>query len=297
MTETWTVRSLLGWAREWLEKKGVESPRLDAELLLASALGCDRVRLYIDVDKPLAAAELARFKPLIQRRGAREPVAYILGAKEFYGRPFEVAPGVFIPRPETELLVQLALEAIPRGAAARVLDLCAGSGAVGVSIAAERPEARVELVELSPQAVAVAQRNAHKHAPGRAAVLQGDLYAALPHAERYNVVVANPPYVPLEHGRTLAPDIVEHEPHLALFGGDDGLEVVRKVIAGLRDRLEPGGLFATEIDPSQAEQVSALCTAVGLTGLRVVRDLAGLDRHVTGQAARGGAIQVSLKGS
>src|SRR5260370_6430853 len=288
MTETWTVRSLLGWAREWLEKKGVESPRLDAELLLASALGCDRVRLYIDVDKPLAAAELARFKPLIQRRGAREPVAYILGAKEFYGRPFEVAPGVFIPRPETELLVQLALEAIPRGAAARVLDLCAGSGAVGVSIAAERPEARVELVGLPPQAVAVAQRNAHKHAPGRAAVLQGDLYAALPHAERYNGVVANPPYVPLEHGRTLAPDIVEHEPHLALFGGDDGLEVVRKVIAGLRDRLEPGGLFATEIDPSPAEQGCAPCPPGGACGPRAVPRPPRPHRHPTRPAPRSG---------
>src|SRR5947209_7825628 len=166
MPSTWTVRSLLQWAREWLAKKGVENPRLDAELLLAGALGCDRVRLYIDLDKPLGAEELARFKPLIQRRGAREPVAYILSSKEFYGRPFEVGPGVFIPRPETELLVQLAVAALPEGES-RVLDLCAGSGAVGVSIAAERSQARVDLVELSPQAAEVAARNASRHAPGR----------------------------------------------------------------------------------------------------------------------------------
>ena len=280
---SWTVRSLLAWAREWLANKGVESPRLDAELLLANALGCDRVRLYIDVDKPLTPEELARFKPLVQRRAAREPVAYILGAKEFYGRSFDVCPGVFIPRPETELLVQLALEAIPRGADVRVLDLCAGSGAVGVSIAAERPGARVDLVELSPQAAEVAQRNAQKHAPGRAVVLEGDLYAPVPPGQRYQVITANPPYVPLPHRQRLAPDILDHEPHLALFGGEDGLDVVRAVIAGLRDRLLPGGLFGTEIDPPQSARVAELCRAAGLTGVRVVRDLAGLDRHVTGR--------------
>ncbi len=262
---TWTVRTLLGWAREWLASKGVENPRLDAELLLASALGCDRVRLYIDVDKPLGPEELARFKPLVQRRGNREPVAYILGSKEFYGRAFEVEPGVFIPRPETELLVQLALEAMPRDEAVRALDLCAGTGAVGVSMAAERPQAQVDLVELSPQAAQLAGRNAQKHAPGRARVLQGDLYAALPDGERYNVVVSNPPYVPVHDGRELAPEILQHEPHLALFGGDDGLEVVRNVIAGLAARLAPGGFFATEIDPGQGERVAALCSAAGLT--------------------------------
>ena len=281
----WTVKSLLAWAREWLASKGVENPRLDAELLLASALGCDRVRLYIDVDKPLGPDELARFKPLIQRRGTREPVAYILGVKEFYGRPFEVGPGVFIPRPETELLVQLALEGIPRGTSSRALDLCAGSGAVGVTIAAERPEAQVDLVELSPQAAQFAERNAEKNAPGRARVLQGDLYAALPDRERYNLIVANCPYIPARDGRELAPEILQHEPHLALFGGDDGLAVVRSVIAGVSDRLEPGGLFATEIEPVQGEEVAALCSAAGLTAVRVHKDLAGLDRHVTGKAA------------
>jgi release factor glutamine methyltransferase len=284
----WTVKSLLAWAREWLASKGVENPRLDAELLLASALGCDRVRLYIDVDKPLGAGELARFKPLIQRRGGREPVAYILGSKEFYGRPFEVGPGVFIPRPETELLVQLALEGIPRGTSSRALDLCAGSGAVGVTIAAERPEAQVDLVELSPQAAQFAERNAEKNAPGRARVLQGDLYAALPDRERYNVIVANCPYIPARDARELAPEIVQHEPHLALFGGDDGLAVVRGAIAGLADRLAPGGMFATEIDPLQGQKVAALCSAAGLTAVRVHKDLAGLDRHVTGKAAAPG---------
>jgi release factor glutamine methyltransferase len=279
----WTVRSLLAWAREWLANKGVETARLDAELLLAHALGCDRVRLYIDVDKPLAPDELARFKPLVQRRGTREPVAYILGTKEFYGRPFDLCPGVFIPRPETEILVQLALEAIPRDAAARVLDLCAGSGAAGVTIAAERPQASVDLVEIAEIAVPVARRNADRHAPGRARVLQGDLFAALGGGDRYNVIVSNPPYVPLADQSRLAPEIVEHEPHLALFAGADGLDVIRRIAGGLRAHLAPGGLFATEIDPPQAARVSALLVDAGLAGVRVVRDLAGLDRHVTGR--------------
>jgi release factor glutamine methyltransferase len=279
---TWTVRSLLAWAREWLAKKGVDSPRLDAELLLAHALGCDRVRLYVDSDKPLGADELARFKPLVQRRGAREPVAYILCAKEFYGRSFELQPGVFIPRPETELLVQLALEAVKPDA--RVLDLCAGSGAVGVTIAAERPQARVDLVELSPLAAECARRNAQKHAAACARVFEGDLFAALPEPILYDAVVANPPYIPA--GEQLMPDVTDHEPHLALFAGDDGLEVIRRIIEKLPGWLEPGGFFATEIDPPQAAAVSQLLRDRGFGQVRTVRDLAGLDRHITGRHGR-----------
>jgi release factor glutamine methyltransferase len=283
MAETWTVRSLLTWAREWLARKGVENPRLDAELLLARALRCDRVRLYIDVDKPLAAEELAAFKALLLRRGAREPVAYILGSKEFYGRPFEVASGVFIPRPETELLVRMVVEHLPQDAPSRVLDLCAGSGAVGISIAAERPRAAVDLVEISSEAAEVARRNGQKLAPGRVRVFNGDLYAALPDKVRYDAMAANPPYVATADAKRLAPDVVQHEPHLALFAGDEGLAVIRRIAVGIREWLAPGGLFATEIDPAQAEVVAVLLREAGLTQVRVERDLAGLDRHVVGK--------------
>jgi release factor glutamine methyltransferase len=261
----------------------VENPRLDAELLLAHALRCDRVRLYIDVDKPLAAEELATFKALIVRRGAREPVAYILGTKEFYGRAFEVPPGVFIPRPETELLVRIVVEHLPGEAPARVLDLCAGSGAVGVSIAAERPRSSVDLVEVSTEAAPVARRNGQKLAPGRVRVFNGDLYAALPEKVLYDAIAANPPYVATGDARRLAPDVVQHEPHLALFAGEDGLTVIRRIVGGLRDWLAPGGLFVTEIDPAQGETVAALLREAGLAQVRVERDLAGLDRHVVGK--------------
>jgi len=268
MAETWTVRSLLQWAREWLRRKGAENPRLDAELLLAHALRCDRVRLYIDADKPLAAEELARFKSLIKRRGEREPVAYILGTKEFYGRSFAVGAGVFIPRPETELLVRMVTEHLARDAEARVLDLCAGSGAVGISVAAERPRARVDLVELSADATAVARANAEKHAPGRVRVVTGDLYAALPERVRYDAIAANPPYVPATDVARLAPDVVQHEPHLALFAGEDGLAVIRRIVAGVVGWLASGGLFVTEIDPSQGEMVAHLMRDAGLMQVR-----------------------------
>jgi release factor glutamine methyltransferase len=281
----WTVRSLLAWGRDWLARRGVDNPRLDAELLVAHALGCDRVRLYTEFDKPLAAEELSRARPLFERRGQREPVAYILGVKEFYGRPFIVKPGVFIPRPETELLVQVALEGLPRGPV-HVLDLCGGSGAVGVTVAAERPEAQVDVVDIADLAVAAARENADAHAPGRVTVLQGDLYAALPEHRRYDAVLANPPYIGTHEQGRLAPDIVQHEPPEALFAGERGLDVVRRLVRDAPRWLVPGGLFATEIDPGQAEAVLALCAEAGLSGAGLVRDLAGLERHVVARAPR-----------
>jgi release factor glutamine methyltransferase len=282
MAETWTVRALLAWAREWLAKKGVESPRLDAELLLAHALSCSRTRLYVDYDKPLSADELARVKPLFQRRAQREPVAYILGVREFYGRPFRVRPGVFIPRPETELLVRMAVEAVPE--AARVLDLCAGSGAVGVTIAAELPASRADLVEASPEAAAAARENAEALAPGRVRVFEGDLFAALPEPERYDAVLANPPYVPERDRGRLAPEIVVHEPAEALFAGEGGLQVIRRIVAEAKNWLAPGGFLGIEIDPSLTGEVCALYARCGFQEVSVVKDLAALDRHVVARA-------------
>ena len=282
MTETWTVRALLVWARDWLAKKGVESPRLDAELLLAHALGCSRTRLYVDFDKPLSPEELARVKPLLQRRAQREPVAYILGVREFYGRPFRVRRGVFIPRPETELLVQLAVEALRPGA--YVLDLCAGSGAVGVSIAAELPGARVDLVELSAEAAAVARENAEAIAPGHTRVFEGDLFAALPQATNYDAIVANPPYVAETARERLAPEIVAHEPHQALFAANGGRAVIERIVAEAGRWLAAGGLLALEIDPVLSAFVSERFTESGFSRVRVVKDLAGFDRHVLGNA-------------
>ena len=308
----WTVRSLLAWGRDWLSRRGVDNPRLDAELLVAHALGCDRVRLYTEFDKPLAAEELSRARPLFERRGQREPVAYILGVKEFYGRPFKVGPGVFIPRPETELLVQVALEGLPQGPV-QVLDLCAGSGAVGVTVAAERPEAQVDVVDIADPAVAAARENAEVHARGRVTVLRGDLYGALAAHRRYDAVLANNSFLTATN-LTLAIDPVagtslqtglditttsdlDYYTFAAPLSTTGTLQVkVPLKTSGPRGAvvvveeapqwLVPGGLFATEIDPGQSAAVLALCAAAGLRGAGVVRDLAGLDRHVVARAPR-----------
>ena len=337
--QRWTVRSMLAWSRDWLAKKGVENPRLDAELLLAHALNLPRIRLYIEHDKPLEADELARFKALILRRAEREPVAYLLGVKEFYGRPFAVDKRAFIPRPETELLVQAVLaglaqperepaversrqcldqpaqtaEAAPPVALGaehsrqcldrapgvsgalvsgaqlspgalrsadpgkvRVLDLCTGSGAIGVTLAAERESLQVDLVELSPETAEVARKNATALAPGGARVLVGDLFAPLEPGTRYAAIVSNPPYVPLRDQAQLAPEITRHEPPLALFSGEDGLDAIRRIVAEAPAWLEPGGLLALELDPSQAEAARSLCASAGLIAIDVSRDLAGL---------------------
>jgi len=289
----WTVRTLLAWAKGWLERKGVESPRLDAELLLAHALQCDRVKLYVDHDKPLSPDELGKLKPLLSRRAEREPVAHILGKKEFYGRSFAVGPGVFVPRPETELLVQHALEAIEQAAEAsgdpagsRALDLCAGSGAIGVTLAAEREALTVDLVELSPEAAVYTRKNAAALGGGRANVLDGDLYAPLGPAEpRYAAIVSNPPYIPAPDEAGLAPEITRYEPRLALYAGDRGLDVLQNVIASAPRWLRPGGFFGVEIDPAQAAEVVSLCAAAGLVGARVVQDLSKTDRFVLAKGA------------
>ncbi len=287
----WTVRSMLAWSRDWLAKKGIENPRLDAELLLANALQVARIKLYVDHDKPLEGSELARFKSLILRRAEREPVAYLLGTKEFYGRPFAVDKRAFIPRPETELLVQALLADLSRrhpeiGAAGalRVLDLCAGSGAIGATLAAERADLTVDLVELSPETAEVTRANAQAIAPERTRVLVGDLFAPLSAGTRYDAVATNPPYIPLRDAHELAPEIARHEPRLALFSGDDGLDLIRRIVVEVPRWLVPGGLLALELDPSQAESAIALCSAAGLVGARIEKDLAGLARILLAQA-------------
>jgi release factor glutamine methyltransferase len=274
--ETWTPLKLLAWSQEWFAKKGLDAPRLTGELLLAHALRCDRVRLYLDFDKPLGDAELAAFRALVRRRAEGEPTAYILGRREFYGRPFRVTPAVLVPRPETELVVEAALAALPEGGSA--LDLCAGSGAIGVSLALERKGARVVATELSPAALAVARENAA--ALGAAVeLLEGDLYAPLPPGQRFDVLVSNPPYVPSGELPGLSPE-VRREPSLALDGGPDGLALLRRVVTGAPQWLAPGGTLVLEMHETHAEPLPALCRAAGFASAEPRRDLAGLWRFV-----------------
>ncbi|HEX8908912.1 MAG TPA: peptide chain release factor N(5)-glutamine methyltransferase, partial [Anaeromyxobacteraceae bacterium] len=193
MKELWTPLKLLAWTQGYFARAGADAPRLTAELLLAHALGCDRVRLYLDFDKPLGPEELARYRELVKRRGEGEPTAYLTGAREFFGHRFAVDARALVPRPETELLVEAALAALPEGGA--LLDLCTGTGCVAISAKLARPSARVTAVDLSPEALALARENAARLG-AEVALLAGDLYAPVPEGERFDVVTANPPYVP-----------------------------------------------------------------------------------------------------
>jgi len=283
--EPWTIRRVLGWTTPHFEKKGVESPRLTAEVLLAHALGTSRVRLYVDLDRPLEGKELKTFRALIERRIAGEPTQYLTGQREFYNRRFAVDERVLVPRPETELLAEAVLRALPRDAPARVLDLCTGSGCLAVTVAAERELCSVLATDLSPGACEVARANAEAHGVGsRVTVREGDLYAAVPDGMTFDAVVSNPPYVRSGEIDGLSAE-VRREPRMALDGGPDGLEVLRRVAREGLPFLKPGGLLALEIGETQGEAVRALLTEAGYTQVRVEKDLERRDRHAFGRRA------------
>ena len=272
--ESWTPLKLLGWTQGFFAGKGVDAPRLTAELLLAQALGCDRVRLYLDFDKPLGDEELARYRELVKRRAGGEPTAYLTGAREFFGHRLAVDQRVLIPRPETEQLAELGLAARAEGGSA--LDLGTGSGALAIALSLGRPGAAVTAVDLSPEALEVARANAT--ALGAAVTfLAGDLYAPLPPEQRFDVIVSNPPYLPTGELAGLQRE-VQREPRLALDGGADGLDLLRRVVAGAPARLATGGLLLLEMHESHLESLPALCLAAGFASAEVRRDLAGLPR-------------------
>lgn len=278
MTETWTVRKVLGWTAPHFEKCGVDAPRLTAEVLLAHVLGVDRVRLYVDLDRPLDPKELATYRALIQRRKSGEPLQYLTGVRDFFGRPFEVDARVLIPRPETELLAEGALAALPKDADFTALDLCTGSGCIAVTLAAERQNGHVWAVDLAPGACAVARKNAARHGVAdRVEILEGDLFGPLPPDVRFDLVVSNPPYIASAEIPHLQREVLR-EPRLALDGGTDGLEVVRRIAEGARDRLRPSGLLALELGETQGPTVRAMLEQAGWQDVRIERDLERRDR-------------------
>jgi release factor glutamine methyltransferase len=293
----------------------MESPRLEAELLLAHVLSTDRVRLIVEPDRPLETDELRRYKDFIMRRRRGEPVAYIRGEKEFYGRMFHVDARVLVPRPDTETLVETALRRATVKVGGRYLDLCTGSGCVAITLARERPTCQVFAVDLSPDALTVARENAVRlGAVQRVAWLEGDLFEALDaledgargrdgarggdgatgedkalgksprFARRLDLITANPPYIPREEVARLAADIRDFEPKLALLGGDDGLDVTRRIIAGAPAWLKAGGVLAVEIDSAQAPEVARLFGDAGFSGVMVDKDYGARDRVISGTA-------------
>ncbi len=279
----WTIGELLRWATDDFRTRGIESPRLDAELLLGHATGLTRIQLIVEAGKELEADALARFRELVKRRRAREPIAYILGVREFYGHAFRVDSRVLVPRPDTEALVEEALVRTRHvSLAMRALDLCTGSGCVAVSLALERPTSLVLATDRSDGALAVARDNALRLGAYRVALARGDLYAAVPPGCRFDVVTANPPYVATGELAGLMPDVRDFEPRPALDGGEDGLALVRRVVAGAAPWLVRGGALAVEVGAGQAGAAVTLFERAGYEQVQIRRDYARIERVVSG---------------
>jgi release factor glutamine methyltransferase len=283
---TWTVADALAWTAEYFTRKEIENPRRSAEWLLSAATGLSRIELYAHFDRPLTADERATFRAAIERRAAGEPLQYVTGEMPFRHLVLQVLSGVFIPRPETEVLVDAVLEHLDRaaGAAPAVLDLCTGSGAIAVSVAYERPAARVHATEIVPQAAEVARGNAERVGVGeRVTVLTGDLFDPLDPALRgtFDVVASNPPYIPTADLASLPAEVAGFEPRVALDGGADGLDVVRRIAEEACVWLKPGGVVVMETDTSCAKAAARVLEG-WYEGVEVRKDLTGRDRIAIG---------------
>lgn len=279
----WTIADVLRWAADDFRGRGIESPRLDAEVLLARALGTTRIQLVVDARRALSPEELARFRDMVKRRRAREPVAYILGEREFWGRVFRVDRRVLVPRPDTETLVEAALDRTRHvSMSMRALDLCTGSGCVAITLAKERPTSAVYATDASEDALAVARENALRLGAYNVALRAGDLYGAVDASLRFDLITANPPYIARGEVATLMQDVRDFEPRLALEAGEDGLDVIRRVVSGAPAHLAPGGLLAVEVGAGQAPAVGELFHAAGFDAIELRRDYARIERVVSG---------------
>lgn len=295
----WTVREVLAWTAQYFFQQGVEHPRLEAELLLAHVLGQTRVELYINFDQPLQPNELAAYRELIKRRVEGYPLAYLTGQREFMSLTFEVNPAVLIPRPETETLVETAVELVRdavRGYLAtggpvelppiRIAEAGTGSGAIAVSLARFLPAAQVWATDISPAALAVAQRNAERHGVAdRVRFYEGDLLGPLLEPNSFGqfaLVVANLPYIPTPEIPRLARE-VRCEPVLALDGGADGLDLYRRLVPQAARLLKSGGYLVMEIGFDQGNAAAALLAGEDWHPPRIKPDLAGRDRVVVVQ--------------
>ena len=278
----WTILALIRWADERFKKEGMATPRLDAEVLLAETLATDRVGLYTHFDQPLQPDELTRFKEFIRRRLRREPVAYILGRKEFWSLPLRVTPEVLIPRPETETLVAEALKILApaEGKDFRILEIGTGSGAISVALARELPAATVVATDLSPKALAVAEENARRiGVRERIRLLHGDLFHPVEKGDGFDLIVTNPPYIPRGQLASLMPEVRDYEPKAALDGGKDGLDFFRRVVPAVDEYLRPGAWFLAEMGAGQDPQILKIAEKnPGLDSFAFARDLGGIYR-------------------
>lgn len=280
------VREVLSRAEDHLVRNGVPNARRNAEWMLCHTLGWSMLELYVQSTVPVAGDRLASYWQRIERRAKREPLQYILGSTEFMSLPFDVRPGVFVPRPETEVLVEHAesmLRALPLHRALTALDLCCGSGIIGVSLASRIANLSVSSVDVSLEATEMTAHNARRNAVSdRVRVIRADAFLFLEKSPaQFAAILCNPPYIESGELASLPREVREHEPMLALDGGRDGLDFYRRVIPMLPARLTPGGFVMFEIGDTQSAAVSGMLHDAGLVCIEVTRDLSGRDRVVT----------------
>ena len=294
--EPWTVGRLLQWTADYLKGHASESPRLDAEVLLAEVLGCQRIQLYATFEDVPGEPQRAAFRELVRRRAEGTPVAYLVGRREFYSLPFRVTPDVLIPRPETELLVVAVLDLAKEGTGARgqgaesanqqstisIADIGTGSGIIAVCLAKNLSGSRVTAIDISPAALAIARENAKQHGVAdRIEFVESNLFAAMAADRQFDFVVSNPPYVSAAEFEKLAPDVRKYEPQTALLAGPNGTEVIERLILQAAKRLRPGGHFLTEISPMIHDAVCALVKKDDRFELGpTIKDMARLPRVV-----------------
>ena len=282
--ESWTILRMILWSAEYLSNKGVEAGRLDAEWLLSTALGVDRLQLYLQYDRPLSSEEREAFKPLLRRRANREPLQYIIGRTAFRQLELKTDSRVLIPRPETEVLVQEVLDwaSAARGSVGRVWDVGTGAGAVGLSLVAEGDCRGVVATDISPEALCVAAENAKRYdQSGVVEFREGSLFEPLKPGERFDVIVSNPPYIAEAEKNELQLEVRDWEPTVALFAGEQGLDVIGPLVDGAPQHLLCGGLLALECGLGQAEGIAADLNATDSFGaVRVRPDLSGRPRFV-----------------
>lgn len=283
-----SVVEILTRTEAWLRRRGITAPRREAELLLCHVLSVARLQLYLLHDRPMTAHELEMLRPLVARRGEREPLSWILGSRGFHAIELEIEPGVLDPRPDTEALVDAALAQIPADAQTPVYvaDIGSGSGAVGLAIAAARPAVHLYAVDIDPVALKVTRHNTERLGlSDRVAVLSGDLLSAVPDARPIDWVVSNPPYIPSAEIDGLMPEVSRHEPRRALDGGPDGLRIIRRLVPQAAARARAGILL--EVGHDQAARVADILRRAGLTGTETFADLGGVQRVVLGRSGPG----------
>lgn len=286
--QTWSVGRLLTWTADYFAGQGSDSPRLDAEVLLAAAMGCQRIELYTQFADVPPEGPRKKFRELVRQRASGVPVAYLVGYREFYSLEFNLTSDVLIPRPETEQMVVVALDWLKEHPNAEVVDIGTGSGAIAVSIAKhapiakDEPSAKITAVDISPAALAIAAGNAERHGvTDRIRFIESDLLDNVSEPAKFDLILSNPPYVLTNELMTLDPSVRDHEPRLALDGGEEGTTIIERMLPQIATRLNEGGECLIEIGPSTAERTESLVSETpGLALQETLKDMAGHKRIV-----------------